>query len=73
MVFPLCWTSPAPPFTPLGGSPAISLTQDLSPEQSNVDVLILQCNDVYNVLYTLYIDVFVGPGTHSLTGPTFVT
>ncbi|QRW19854.1 metacaspase protein [Rhizoctonia solani] len=61
MAFPLCWTSPASPFKPLGGSPTISLTQDLSPDQSNVDILILECNDVYNILYTLYADVFVGP------------
>ncbi|GAB1526516.1 hypothetical protein RhiTH_009683 [Rhizoctonia solani] len=66
MAFPLCWTSPASPFKPLGGSPAISLTQDLSPDQSNVDILILECNDVYNILYTLYADVFVGPARNIL-------
>ncbi|CAE6466803.1 unnamed protein product [Rhizoctonia solani] len=61
MSFPLCWTNVSHVFRPLGASPAISLTQDLSPEQSNVELLILQCNDVYNILYTLYMDVFIGP------------
>ncbi|CAE6500622.1 unnamed protein product [Rhizoctonia solani] len=66
MSFPLCWTHLAPTFKPLGSSPAISLTQDASPEQPNVDILILQCNDVYNILFTLYMDVFVGPGPRKM-------
>ncbi|CAE6499524.1 unnamed protein product [Rhizoctonia solani] len=66
MSFPLCWPDSAQSFRPLGGSPAISLTQDLSPEQPNVDILILQCNDVYNILFTLYMDVFAGPGPRQL-------
>ncbi|CAE6445145.1 unnamed protein product [Rhizoctonia solani] len=66
MAFPLCWNSPASPFKPLGDSPAISLTQDLSPEQSKAEILILQCKDVYNILYTLHIDVFVGPARNIL-------
>ncbi|KAG8795946.1 hypothetical protein FRC12_007759 [Ceratobasidium sp. 428] len=43
-------------FYPLGNTPAISLTQDLSPEQS-ADILLLGCGDPRNVLYTLYADV----------------
>ncbi|CAE6485882.1 unnamed protein product, partial [Rhizoctonia solani] len=66
MSFPLCWPDSAQSFRPLGDSPAISLTQDLSPEQPNVDILILQCNDVYNILFTLYMDVFAGPGPRQL-------
>ncbi|CAE6396041.1 unnamed protein product [Rhizoctonia solani] len=66
MSFPLCWTHLSAPFKPLGESPAISLTQDLSPEQSNVDILILQCNDVYNILFTLHMDVYVGPGPRKM-------
>ncbi|KAH7337326.1 hypothetical protein B0J17DRAFT_769468 [Rhizoctonia solani] len=66
MSFPLCWPHSVPHFHSLGGSPAISLTQDLSPEKPNVDILILQCNNVYNLLFTLYMDVFAGPGTRFL-------
>ncbi|KAJ1303013.1 hypothetical protein OPQ81_011214 [Rhizoctonia solani] len=66
MSFPLCWTHPDPPFQPLGGSPAISLTQDLSPERSSIDILILESIDVYNVLFTLHMDLFVGPGPRKI-------
>ncbi|KAG8739431.1 hypothetical protein FRC10_005640 [Ceratobasidium sp. 414] len=45
-------------FYPLGNTPAVSLTQDLSPEQS-ADILLLGCGDPRNILYTLYADVTV--------------
>ncbi|KAF8601452.1 hypothetical protein BDV93DRAFT_608175 [Ceratobasidium sp. AG-I] len=57
MVHPLVWPS-RPTFHPLGGSPAFSLTQDLTPEQS-ADILMLGCGDVYNVLFTLSTDTAV--------------
>ncbi|KAG8707441.1 hypothetical protein FRC08_000494 [Ceratobasidium sp. 394] len=43
-------------FYPLGNTPAVSLTQDLSPEQS-AEILLLGCGDPRNILYTLYADV----------------
>lgn len=61
MAHPLVWPS-QPTFNPLGTSSAISLTQDLSPEQP-ADVLMLGCGDVYNVLFTIATDTNVQPGT----------
>lgn len=40
-------------FYPIGNTPAVSLTRDLSPEE-NGDVLLLGCGDVRNILFTLY-------------------
>ncbi|KAG8720992.1 hypothetical protein FRC08_016462 [Ceratobasidium sp. 394] len=45
-------------FYPLGNTPAVSLTQHLSPEQP-ADILLLGCGDPRNILYTLYSDVTV--------------
>ncbi|KAG8739647.1 hypothetical protein FRC10_005349 [Ceratobasidium sp. 414] len=45
-------------FYPLGNTPAVPLTQDLSPGQS-ADILLLGCGDPRNILYTLYADVTV--------------
>ena len=40
-------------FYPLGNTPAVCLTQDLSREQK-ADVLLLGCGDVRNILFTSY-------------------
>ncbi|KAG8730434.1 hypothetical protein FRC11_006718, partial [Ceratobasidium sp. 423] len=55
MAHPLCWPS-TPEFYPMGLDPAMSLTQDLSPEQS-ADILLLGCGDPRHILYTLSTDV----------------
>ncbi|KAG9084838.1 hypothetical protein FRC06_003876 [Ceratobasidium sp. 370] len=47
-----------PFFYPIGNTAAISLTQDLSPEQP-ADILLLGCGDPRNILFTLYADVVV--------------
>ncbi|KAG8710643.1 hypothetical protein FRC11_004270 [Ceratobasidium sp. 423] len=46
-------------FYPIGNTPAISLTQDLSPEQS-ADILLLGCGDPRNILFTVYSDLTIG-------------
>jgi hypothetical protein len=61
MSHPLVWQS-RPTFKPFGGSPAISLTQDLSPEQS-ADILSLGSADIYNILFTISTDVTVSNST----------
>ncbi|KAG8720900.1 hypothetical protein FRC09_008807 [Ceratobasidium sp. 395] len=58
MSTPVYWP-PETFFYPLGNTPAVSLTQDLSPEQS-ADVLLLGCGDPRNILYTLYADLVAG-------------
>jgi hypothetical protein len=58
MSHPLYWPSQQF-FYPIGNTPAISLTQDLSPEQS-ADILLLGCGDPRNILFTLYSDVTTG-------------
>ncbi|CAE7201000.1 unnamed protein product, partial [Rhizoctonia solani] len=47
-------------FYPIGNTAAISLTQDLSPEQSAADILLLGCGDPRNILFTLYLDLTIG-------------
>jgi hypothetical protein len=54
-------------FYPIGNTGAVSLTQDLSPEQSSADILLLGCGDPRNILFTLYSDLIVGQG-ESLLG-----
>ncbi|KAG8696165.1 hypothetical protein FRC08_007323 [Ceratobasidium sp. 394] len=55
MAHPLFWPSKTF-FYPIGNTAAISLTQDLSPEQP-ADILLLGCGDPRNILFTLYADV----------------
>ncbi|CAE7112491.1 unnamed protein product [Rhizoctonia solani] len=55
MAHPVCWPS-TPEFDPVGLDPAMSLTQDLSPEQS-ADILLLGCGDPRHILYTMSTDV----------------
>jgi hypothetical protein len=50
-------------FYPLGNTPAVSFTQDLSPDQ-DADVLLLGCGDPRNVLFTVYADV-TSKGMHN--------
>ncbi|KAG8783457.1 hypothetical protein FRC12_019698, partial [Ceratobasidium sp. 428] len=59
MSHPLTWPS-IPTFYPVSASPATSLTQDLSPEQS-ADILLLGCGDPGHILYTLSTDVTSPP------------
>ncbi|CAE6466368.1 unnamed protein product [Rhizoctonia solani] len=47
-------------FYPIGNTAAVSLTQDLSPEQYTADILLLGCGDPRNILFTLYSDLTVG-------------
>ena len=42
-------------FYPLGNTPAVCLTQDLSREQK-ANVLLLGCGDVRSILFTSYAD-----------------
>ncbi|KAG9122150.1 hypothetical protein FRC07_001603 [Ceratobasidium sp. 392] len=65
MSHPLTWPSWAK-FYPMGINPAVSLTQDLSPEQP-VDILLLGCGDPWNILYTLSTDVTAPPTNHALS------
>lgn len=58
MSHPLYWTAQNF-FYPIGNTPAISLTQDLSPEQP-ADILLLGCGDPRNILFTLYSDLSIG-------------
>lgn len=60
MSHPLFWLSKLF-FYPIGNTAAISLTQDLSPEQS-ADVLLLGCGDPRNILFTLYSDLMNSSG-----------
>ncbi|KAG8739875.1 hypothetical protein FRC11_000533, partial [Ceratobasidium sp. 423] len=60
MAHPLCWPSERA-FDPLGKEAAISLTQDLSPEQP-ADILLLECRNPQHILYTLSTDVTCPPG-----------
>ncbi|KAF8593184.1 hypothetical protein BDV93DRAFT_393786, partial [Ceratobasidium sp. AG-I] len=54
-------------FYPMGNTSAISLTQDLSPEQ-DADILLLGCGDPRNILLTIYSDV-TSHGKISSLGP----
>ena len=47
-------------FYPIGNTPAVSLTRDLSPEQKE-DVLLLGCGDARNILFTLYTEQNICP------------
>lgn len=42
-------------FHPLGNTPAVSLTQDLPPE-NDADILLLGCGDARNILFTCFTD-----------------
>ena len=46
---------PRPFFYAFGNTPAVCLTDHLSPEE-DADVLSLGCGDVRNLLYTLFVD-----------------
>ncbi|KAG9101416.1 hypothetical protein FS749_007223 [Ceratobasidium sp. UAMH 11750] len=50
---------------PLGGTAPVSLTQDLSPEQS-ADILLLGCGDPRNILFTLSTHVVASSGPRKL-------
>lgn len=64
MAHPLSWPS-SRTFNPLGHEPAISLTQDLSPEQP-ADILLLKCRDPHHILYTLSTDVTCLPAPRKI-------
>ncbi|KAG8736567.1 hypothetical protein FRC10_009156 [Ceratobasidium sp. 414] len=51
---------PQPSFYPLGNTPAVCLTRDLSSEQP-ADILLLGCGDPRNILFTLYADLVIPP------------
>ncbi|CAE6445341.1 unnamed protein product [Rhizoctonia solani] len=53
-------------FYPIGNTAAISLTQDLSPEQSAADILLLGCGDPRNIIFTLYSDRLIGQAVRSI-------
>ncbi|CAE6441890.1 unnamed protein product, partial [Rhizoctonia solani] len=53
-------------FYPIGNTAAISLTQDLSPEQSAADILLLGCGDPRNILFTLYSDLTKGQAVRQI-------
>ncbi|KAG9120251.1 hypothetical protein FRC07_004331 [Ceratobasidium sp. 392] len=57
MSHPLYWSSKTH-FYPIGNTPPVCLTQDLSPEQS-ADILLLGCGDPRHILFTLYADLTV--------------
>ncbi|CAE6503873.1 unnamed protein product [Rhizoctonia solani] len=59
MAYPLYWLG-RQSFHPIGNTPAVSLTQDLSPEQSVADILLLGCGDPRSILFTIYSDLTVG-------------
>ncbi|KAG9101414.1 hypothetical protein FS749_007221 [Ceratobasidium sp. UAMH 11750] len=61
----LHWSSKAH-FYPLGNTPPVCLTQDLSPEQS-ADILLLGCGDPRHILFTLYADLTVPQRPRPLT------
>ncbi|CAE6457748.1 unnamed protein product [Rhizoctonia solani] len=58
MAYPLYWLR-RQSFHPIGNTPAVSLTQDLSPEQSVADILLLGCGDPRSILFTIYSDLTV--------------
>ncbi|KAG8720489.1 hypothetical protein FRC09_009496 [Ceratobasidium sp. 395] len=64
MLHPLTWPS-VPKFCPLGSTTATNLTEDLCPEQS-ADILLLGCDDPYQILYTISTGVSVPPGPRKL-------
>ncbi|KAF9536108.1 hypothetical protein CPC08DRAFT_771728 [Agrocybe pediades] len=43
-------------FYPVGNTPPICLTQDLSPEE-NAEILLLGCGDPRSILYTVHVDL----------------
>ncbi|KAG8707439.1 hypothetical protein FRC08_000492 [Ceratobasidium sp. 394] len=47
-------------FYPLGNTPAVCLTRDLSSDQP-ADILLLGCGDPRNILFTLYVDLVTSP------------
>ncbi|KAG8782474.1 hypothetical protein FRC12_020788 [Ceratobasidium sp. 428] len=64
MAHTLLWPTKTP-FSPIGTLPAVSLTQDLSPEQP-ADILLLGCGDPRNILYTLFSDAVTPVGPRKL-------
>ncbi|KAG8720239.1 hypothetical protein FRC09_009876, partial [Ceratobasidium sp. 395] len=64
MAHTLLWPTKEP-FSPIGSLPAVSLVQDLSPEQP-ADILLLGCGDPRNILYTLFSDVVTPAGPRKL-------
>ncbi|QRV93410.1 MYND Zn-finger protein [Ceratobasidium sp. AG-Ba] len=55
MSHPLHWSGKSH-FYPIGNTPPVCLTQDLSPDQS-ADILLLGCGDPHHILFTLYADL----------------
>ncbi|KAH7314013.1 hypothetical protein B0J17DRAFT_584879 [Rhizoctonia solani] len=53
-------------YYPIGNTAAISLTQDLSPEQSEANILLLGCGDPRNILFTLYSDLTTGQAVRQI-------
>ncbi|KAH7314010.1 hypothetical protein B0J17DRAFT_773410 [Rhizoctonia solani] len=58
MAYPLYWLG-RQSFHPIGNTPAVSLTQDLSPEQPVAEILLLGCGDPRSILFTIYSDLTV--------------
>ncbi|KAG8791931.1 hypothetical protein FRC12_007768 [Ceratobasidium sp. 428] len=64
MSLPLFWPMKTT-FRPIGNTAAVSLTQDLAPEQS-ADILLLGCGDPRHILFTLFADVVAPPGKYDI-------
>ncbi|CAE6468391.1 unnamed protein product [Rhizoctonia solani] len=65
MSYPLYWLDKQL-FYPIGNTAAFSLTQDLSPEQSSTNILLLGCGDPRSILFTAYSDLTVGQNERNL-------
>jgi len=46
-------------FYPIGNTPPVCLTQDLSPEEG-AEILLIGCGDARSILYTIYADHALG-------------
>lgn len=63
MAHPFLWFN-RPFFYAIGNTPAISFTDNLSPEE-DAEILSLGCGDVRNLIYTLFVDESHGKPSHA--------
>ena len=60
------YIQPRSPFRPIGDTPPLSLTRQLSPDRDEANCLLLECGDIRNILFTIFCNAKGWTNIHSL-------
>jgi hypothetical protein len=60
------YVEPRSPFRPIGDTPPLSLTRQLSPDRDEANCLLLECGDIRNILFTIFCNAKGWTSIHSL-------